>query len=238
MNLHDSQVWTPRATVAAVIERDGNFLMVEEDTEDGVRLNQPAGHLEPGESLAAAAIRETLEETAHVLQPVGLLGTYLWRTGGDNARTGTTYLRFAFVGTVGEPDRSRKLDVGIRRAVWMTADELRACPALHRSPLVMQCVDHYLQGRASGRGWIPLTALHTDLSVTDTSDGGSSDADQADADRSGADRSDADRSDADPSDADRSDADPSDADRSDADRSDAYRSGADPSAPDSTFPAQ
>ncbi|GGX30187.1 NUDIX hydrolase [Pigmentiphaga litoralis] len=185
MNLNDTHVWTPRATVAAVIERDGAFLMVEEDTEDGVRLNQPAGHLEPGESLAAAAIRETLEETAHVLQPVGLLGTYLWRTGGDNARNGTTYLRFAFVGTVGEPDPSRKLDVGIRRALWMTADALRACPALHRSPLVMQCVDHYLAGRASGKGWIPLTALHTHSSVSDAvvSDAPVPDASDAGSDR-------------------------------------------------------
>jgi 8-oxo-dGTP pyrophosphatase MutT (NUDIX family) len=185
MNLNDTHVWTPRATVAAVIERDGAFLMVEEDSEDGVRLNQPAGHLEPGESLAAAAIRETLEETAHVLQPVGLLGTYLWRTGGDNARNGTTYLRFAFVGTVGDPDPGRKLDVGIRRALWMTADALRACPARHRSPLVMQCVDHYLAGRASGKGWIPLTALHTHSSVSDAA---ISDAPVPDASDAGSDR--------------------------------------------------
>lgn len=164
----DAPVWTPRATVAAVIERDGSFLMVEEDTDDGVRLNQPAGHLEPGESLTAAAIRETLEETAHVLQPTGLLGTYLWRTGGDSARTGTTYLRFAFIGSVDAPVPGRMLDTDIRRAFWITADDLRARIAEHRSTLVMQCVDDYLAHQASGRDWISLNALHTDVSVSGT----------------------------------------------------------------------
>jgi 8-oxo-dGTP pyrophosphatase MutT (NUDIX family) len=161
-------VWTPRATVAAVIERNGAFLMIEEDTDDGVRLNQPAGHLEPGESLQDAAIRETLEETAHPFHPTGWLGTYLWRppvpqAGGD-ADT-PTYMRFAFVGDVSSP-LDRALDVGIRRAFWIGADELRARSAEHRSPLVMQCVDDYLSFRAAGKSWLPLEALYTHSAIS------------------------------------------------------------------------
>ena len=137
--------WKPSVTVAAVIERDGRFLLVEEETAEGVRLNQPAGHLDPGESLLAAAARETLEETAFIFTPTQLIGVYLWRaerTGGEAA----TYLRFAFGGDLGEHDPGRALDHGILRALWLTREEIAARAAQHRSPLVQRCVDDYLAG--------------------------------------------------------------------------------------------
>ncbi len=163
-------VWTPRVTVAAVIERAGSFLIIEEETPDGLRLNQPAGHLEPGESIQDAVVRETLEETAHPFQPLGLMGTYLWRPEGD-ALSMPTYLRFAFVGSVGVPDTSRQLDEGIQRAFWITADELRQRRAEHRSPLVMQCVDDYLLRTAAGQSWMALDALYTHSAVRDLNHG-------------------------------------------------------------------
>src|ERR1700741_1025088 len=95
-----SRVWKPSVTVAAVVERDGRFLLVEEHTEDGLRINQPAGHLDPGESLLQAVAREALEETAHPFTPTALLGIYLWRRPGT--ANGTAYLRFAFTGELGE----------------------------------------------------------------------------------------------------------------------------------------
>ncbi|MDR3213831.1 MAG: NUDIX hydrolase [Azoarcus sp.] len=138
--------WKPNVTVAAVIERDGRFLLVEEKTTDGLRFNQPAGHLEAGESLLAAASREALEETAHPFTPEYLVGIYQWvRPQGDIA-----YLRFTFGGRVGEPEAGRKLDDGILRVVWMTLDELRATRARHRSPIILQCVEDYLAGRRYG----------------------------------------------------------------------------------------
>ncbi len=138
-----NRVWKPNVTVAAVIERDGRFLLVEEETEDGVRFNQPAGHLDQGESLAAACAREALEETAWRFTPTALVGIYQWpRPQGD-----ITYLRFAFSGVLGEHEAGRTLDAGILRAVWMTADEIRASAQRHRSPLIVQCVSDYLAGR-------------------------------------------------------------------------------------------
>ncbi len=137
------RIWKPNATVAAVIERDGRFLLVEEHTDDGLRFNQPAGHLEKGESLVEAAIRETLEETAYRFVPEYLVGIYQWsRPDGD-----VTYLRFAFGGRIDGEALARPLDAGIVGAVWMTPDEIRACGARHRSPLIQQCVDDYLAGR-------------------------------------------------------------------------------------------
>ena len=136
-------IWKPNVTVAALVERDGRFLLVEEETEEGVRFNQPAGHLDEGESLAAACARETLEETAWGFTPTALVGIYLWsRPQGD-----VTYLRFAFTGELGAHEAGRALDAGILRAVWMTADEIRASATRHRSPLVWQCVSDYLAGR-------------------------------------------------------------------------------------------
>ncbi|MBL8460803.1 MAG: NUDIX hydrolase [Zoogloea sp.] len=134
--------WKPNVTVAAVVERDGRFLLVEEETEDGLRFNQPAGHLERGESLLAAVAREALEETAHVFRPSFLVGIYQWpRPTGD-----VTYLRFAFGGELGGFDLERPLDVGIVRTVWMTLDELKVTRPRHRSPLILQCCEDYLAG--------------------------------------------------------------------------------------------
>lgn len=136
-------IWKPNATVAAVIERDGKFLLVEEETPDGLRFNQPAGHLDEGESLIAACTRETLEETAWGFTPTALVGIYQW----PRPQRDITYLRFAFAGVLGEYDTQRKLDAGIVRAVWMTAEEIQATQARHRSPLIWQCVVDYLAGR-------------------------------------------------------------------------------------------
>ncbi|AON53002.1 NUDIX hydrolase [Herbaspirillum seropedicae] len=155
-----SEVWKPSVTVAAIIERGGRFLMVEEHSAGGLRINQPAGHLEPGESLVEAAVREALEESAHVFTPTALVGTYLSRNvSSSRGGLSVTYLRFAFAGTVGEP-LDRALDEGILRAVWMTRDELAACAQRHRSPLVLRCVDDYLAGQRA-----PLELVHTDPSA-------------------------------------------------------------------------
>lgn len=135
-------VWKPNVTVAAVVERGGKYLLVEEETDRGLMYNQPAGHLEPGESLAAAVVRETLEETAYDFLPQSLLGIYDWR---HPARQ-ITYLRFAFGGTLGLHHANRKLDEGIVRAIWLSPEEIRANRALHRSPLVLRCVEDHLRG--------------------------------------------------------------------------------------------
>lgn len=140
------QRWKPNVTVAAVVERAGRFLVVEEETADGLRFNQPAGHLDDGESLLAATVRETLEETAHHFTPEFLVGIYQWpRPQGD-----VTYLRFAFGGSVADEVADRALDSGIVRAVWMTPAELHATRERHRSPLIIQCVDDWLAGRRFG----------------------------------------------------------------------------------------
>jgi 8-oxo-dGTP pyrophosphatase MutT (NUDIX family) len=138
--------WNPSVTVAAVIERDGRFLLVEEETAEGVRLNQPAGHLDPGESLLAAAARETLEETAFEFKPTQLIGVYLWRSEPPPASNAVTYLRFSFCGDLGARDPERALDDGILRALWLTREEIAARAAQHRSPLVQRCVDDYVAG--------------------------------------------------------------------------------------------
>jgi 8-oxo-dGTP pyrophosphatase MutT (NUDIX family) len=131
-----------RVTVAAVIQRDGRFLVVEEETDQGLRLNQPAGHLEPGESLVEGVVRETLEETAYRFVPQALLGVYRWRH-----PKGVTYVRFAFLGAAQGPEAGRALDQGIVRAVWLTPEALRAERARHRSPLVLRCAEDCLAGR-------------------------------------------------------------------------------------------
>lgn len=138
-----SHIWKPHVTVAAVVERDGRFLLVEEETDDGLRFNQPAGHLDEGESLVAACTRETLEETAHHFQPTALVGIYQWpRPAGD-----ITYLRFAFAGEITGFDPDRKLDTGIIGARWLTLEEVRATRERHRSPLILQCIEDYLAGK-------------------------------------------------------------------------------------------
>jgi 8-oxo-dGTP pyrophosphatase MutT (NUDIX family) len=135
--------WKPNVTVAAVVEREGRFLLVEEETDDGLRFNQPAGHLECREALVEAAARETLEETGYRFVPRYLVGIYSWR----NEAKDVTYLRFAFGGDIVGHDTERKLDEGIVAARWLTPDEIRASADRHRSPLIVRCVDDWLAGR-------------------------------------------------------------------------------------------
>lgn len=152
--------WKPNVTVAAIIERDGRYLLVEEHTADGLRLNNPAGHLDPGESPMDGCQREALEETGHSFQPLALVGIYLSRSIHTTTEADITYLRFAFCGTLGEHDSTRELDAGIVRTVWMTPQEVRESAARHRSPLVLQCIEDHLRGQR-----FPLSLIHTDPSV-------------------------------------------------------------------------
>jgi len=141
----------PRITVATVVEQDGRFLMVREQADGKLVLNQPAGHVEAGESVAQAAFRETLEETAWQVEVTAWLGLYVYQP----KRGGAVYYRSCFVATPIKQDTGQKLDTGIIGAEWLTADELRACSKEHRSPLVMRCVDDYLSGRR-----LPLDAIY------------------------------------------------------------------------------
>ncbi|MFW2356099.1 NUDIX hydrolase [Hydrogenophaga sp.] len=156
--------WKPSVTVAAVIERNGQYLLMEEHTPEGLRLNNPAGHLDPGESPAQGVVRETLEETTHRFTPTALVGVYLSRfqrvgspgTGDEDI----TYLRFAFCGELGEAVPGLSLDTGIVRTLWLTPDEVRASAARHRSPLVLRCMEDHLAGQR-----YPLDLVQTDPSV-------------------------------------------------------------------------
>ncbi len=139
--------WKPNVTVAAVVEHAGRFLLVEEDTSDGLLLNNPAGHLDPGESPLQAVVRETLEETARQFTPEGFLGLFMSRFRRTRTGEDTTYLRLAFFGQVSEPDAARALDEGIVGTVWLTVDEIRAQPDRLRSPLVLECIEAYLRGQ-------------------------------------------------------------------------------------------
>lgn len=142
--MHDHALqWKPNVTVAAIVEREGRFLLVEEETESGIRYNQPAGHLEAGESLIEGVRREALEESACEFTPHALLGVYQFAHPGD----GVTYLRFAFTGSLSDPVPGRSLDAGILRTLWMTPDEIRNCRDRHRSPQLLRCVEDYLAGR-------------------------------------------------------------------------------------------
>jgi 8-oxo-dGTP pyrophosphatase MutT (NUDIX family) len=145
-------VWKPSATVAAVVERGGRFLLVEERIDGRLVLNQPAGHLDPGESLVAACRREVLEETAHRFEPTALVGIYRWHY----AAADVTFLRFCFRGRI-EGVEERALDCEIVRLHWLSREELAARRAEHRSPLVQRCVDDYLAGRA-----FPLEVFSSD----------------------------------------------------------------------------
>lgn len=136
-------LWKPSVTVAAVIERDGRFLLVEERIGGRLVLNQPAGHLDPHESLVEACRREVLEETAHHFEPQALVGIYRWHY----AQKDVTFLRFSFCGRVLGAEAGRPLDKGIVAAPWVTLDELRTRKADHRSPLVQKCVDDFLAGQ-------------------------------------------------------------------------------------------
>jgi len=137
------QPWKPNTTVAAIIEQNGKFLLVEENTDRGNRFNQPAGHLEDGETLFEAVIRETMEESAYEFVPEALLGVYHWK----HPHNDTTYLRFAFIGKVGMNYPMQELDDGIVQAVWMSIDEIRDKACLLRSPQVLTCIEDYLAGK-------------------------------------------------------------------------------------------
>lgn len=152
--------WKPSVTVAAVIEKGGRYLLVEEETPEGLKLNNPAGHLDPGESPADGCAREALEETTYVFKPTALVGVYLSRFQRPAAGDDVTYLRFAFTGELGDAVPGRTLDTGIVRTVWLTPDEIRASAARHRSPLLLRCVEDHLAGRR-----FPLDLVFTDSSV-------------------------------------------------------------------------
>ena len=136
-------IWKPNVTVAAIVENEGRYLLVEEQTSNGILFNQPAGHLEPDESIIQGAIRETLEETGYTFVPQWVLGIYRWHSHADN----TVFLRFAFSGTAAAHDPSRALDAGILSAGWFAVDEIRKMTYCHRSPLVMRCIDDHLAGK-------------------------------------------------------------------------------------------
>ncbi|MFO3703866.1 NUDIX hydrolase [Xanthomonas codiaei] len=136
------QRWHPDVTVATVVVRDGRLLQVEERIGGRLLLNQPAGHLEPDESLLEAAVRETLEETGWDVRPTHFIGTYQWL-----APTGQCYLRFAFVADALTHHPERSLDTGVVRALWMTPEELRDASERLRSPLVWEVVADYLAGQ-------------------------------------------------------------------------------------------
>ena len=153
-------LWKTSVTVAAIVERDGRYLLVEEHTPDGLMLNNPAGHLDPGETPLDGAIRETLEETGRRFTPRALLGVYLSRAQRAEPPGDVTYVRLAFTGEVSEPLPGLALDAEIVRTLWLTPDELRAQAARHRSPLLMRCVDDHRAGRR-----YPLDLVFSDPSV-------------------------------------------------------------------------
>lgn len=152
----------PSVTVAAVVEHDGRYLLVEEETPEGLKLNNPAGHLEQGESPLDAVVREALEETARVFTPEAFLGVYLARFLRPARGEDVTYVRLAYRGMVGEPLPGRALDAGIRRTLWMSLDEVRASGERLRSPLVLSCLEDHAAGRA-----LPLDSVqaHASLAV-------------------------------------------------------------------------
>lgn len=155
-----SNRWKPNVTVAAVIEHDGKFMLVEEETSNGLMLNNPAGHLDVGESPEAACIREVLEETTHAFTPSHLVGVYMSRTRRTRTGQDTTYLRFAFCGALGAQQPGATLDTGIVRTLWMTAEEIRASVARHRTPLLLRCIEDYLAGKR-----LPLNSIFVDSTV-------------------------------------------------------------------------
>jgi 8-oxo-dGTP pyrophosphatase MutT (NUDIX family) len=155
--------WTPSVTVAAIV-CDGlqppRYLLVEEHTPEGLKLNNPAGHLEPGESPEQGVVREALEETARSFTPTALVGVYLSRFQRPATGEDVTYVRMAYAGTVGEPLPGRGLDDGIVRTLWLTLDEVRASAARHRSPLVLKCIEDLAAGCTH-----PLSVVMADASL-------------------------------------------------------------------------
>lgn len=151
MSYREGQFWQPDVTVATLVVRDGRLLMVEERVRGELVLNQPAGHLEPDETLIDAARRETVEETGWEVDPIAFVGAYQWKS----PDTGRHYLRMAFEAAARHHHADRALDEGIERALWMAPDELLAARERHRSPLVWRVVEDYLAGRR-----YPLAALN------------------------------------------------------------------------------
>ena len=156
--------WKPSVTVAGIIEKEGRYLLVEEHTPKGLMLNNPAGHLDPGESLVQGCIREVLEETAFHFTPTALVGIYLSRfqkpPTPDDPDEDITYLRFAFTGVLGEFEASRQLDTGIVRTLWMSLEEMRQSHERHRSRLLIQCAEDHAKGIR-----YPLETIYTDATV-------------------------------------------------------------------------
>ena len=148
-------LWTPHVTVATVIHQDGRFLCVEEQTKaDGSLVyNQPAGHVDPNETLIQAAIRETLEETAHQVNIDALLGIYTYTPRPEHTDTTETYYRFCFIASVVSHDPTLALDTGIEQALWLSLDEIRQSGKA-RSPLVIKCIEDFLMGKQ-----LPLDAI-------------------------------------------------------------------------------
>ena len=147
--------------MAAIIEQNGKFLLIEEHTPEGLRLNNPAGHLDPGESPEQGCAREALEETAHAFTPSALVGVYLSRFQRESSGEDITYLRFAFCGTLGAREPGRELDTGIVRTLWLTPEEVRTSSERHRSPLVLRCMEDYLNGQRYA-----MDLIYTDAAVT------------------------------------------------------------------------
>lgn len=143
--------WKPNVTVAAVAEKDGRFLLVEEEADNAIVFNQPAGHLEKNESFITAIKREVLEETAWNFEPESLVGVYLY----PSPRVDVVYLRFCFYGKCINRHPGKPLDEGILRTVWMSREEIAAISDKLRSPMVLHCIDDHLAGRH-----YPLQLLH------------------------------------------------------------------------------
>jgi 8-oxo-dGTP pyrophosphatase MutT (NUDIX family) len=151
MTYRKGTFWQPDVTVATVVVRDGRLLMVEETVQGKLVLNQPAGHLEPDESVLEAAMRETFEETAWRVEIQAFIGAYQWKA----PETGRHYLRFAFAASPLEHIANQPLDDGIVQALWITPTELQAQTARHRSPMVWKVVEDFLAGQR-----FPLSALN------------------------------------------------------------------------------
>jgi len=147
-HLENPAVWRPDVTVACIVPQSGRFLLVEENVRGELVLNQPAGHLEPDESLHDAALREALEETGWSIELTHLVGVYQWKNGDGH------FLRFTFAANPMRHDAARELDTGILRTLWMTRDEIAASQARLRSPMVLRGVDDFLVGKR-----LPLDTL-------------------------------------------------------------------------------
>lgn len=149
--MHMTELWKPNTVVATIVERDGRFLLVEEEADGRAVFNQPAGHLDDGETLLDAAKRETLEESGWHVEPTDLVGIYLVAPPGKDI----TYLRFCFRARAVSHDATRTLDKEIIRAVWLTREQLVAEQSRHRSPLVLRCIDDAIAGHS-----FPLSLIH------------------------------------------------------------------------------